>query len=264
MGVVGAVAMLAPNVSFGPEGFRDAYEPAERPAVSAHAMIKWALLVGAAALLLFLVLPSLDTTITHVFYGGRGRFIGNRSLVFVASRDLFNVVLYLTCTVTVIGLFVAGRSAGPCLGLAFNKWLFLALCLIIGPLVVTNIGLKDHWGRARPRDVVEFGGAKAFTPVFPPANQCDHNCSFVSGEASSIYVIFFAAAFLLRRHARRMIALGIILGSLAGLTRIAQGGHFLSDVVFAGVFMALTVACLQLLFDTIRTPDGAEIAEPAA
>ena len=101
-------------------------------------------------------------------------------------------------------------------------------------------------------------------PVFPPSNQCDYNCTFVSGEASSIYVIFFAAAFLLRRHARRMIALGVVFGSLAGLTRIAQGGHFLSDVVFAGVFMALTAACLQLLFDTIRAADGAGIAERAA
>jgi lipid A 4'-phosphatase len=61
-----------------------------------------------------------------------------------------------------------------------------------------------------------------------------------------------------------MIALSVVLGSLAGLTRIAQGGHFLSDVVFAGVFMALTTACLQLLFDTIRATDSAEIAEPLA
>ena len=264
MGTVGAVAMLAPKVSFGQEGHWDAYETVEHSAVSAHAMIKGALSVGAAALVLFLVLPRLDTTITHIFYDGEHQFIGNRLPVFLASRDFFNAILYLTCTATVIGLFVAWRPAGRCLGLVFNKWLFLALCLIVGPLVVTNIGLKDHWGRARPRDVIEFGGEKAFTPVFPPSNQCGYNCSFVSGEASSIYVIFFAAAFLLRRHARKMIALGVVLGSLAGLTRIAQGGHFLSDVVFAGVFMALTAACLQFLFDTIRATDSAEIAEPLA
>jgi lipid A 4'-phosphatase len=254
--------MLAPKISFGQEGHWDAYETAEHSVVSAHAMIKGALSVGAAALVLFLVAPSLDTTIAHIFYDGEHQFIGNRSPAFLASRDFFNAVLYLTCTATVIGLFVTWRSAGP--RLVFNKWLFLALCLFVGPLVVTNIGLKDHWGRARPRDVIEFGGEKAFTPVFPPSNQCGHNCSFVSGEASSIYVIFFAAAFLLRRHARKMIALGVIFGSFAGLTRIAQGGHFLSDVVFAGIFMALTVACLQLLFDTIRSADGAEIAEPVA
>lgn len=256
--------MLAPKVSFGQEGHWEAYETAKHSAVSAHAMIKGALSVGAAALVLFLVVPSLDTAITHIFYDGGHQFIGNRLPVFRVSRDVFNAVLYLTCTATVIGLFVAWRSAGPCLGLVFNKWLFLALCLIVGPLIVTNIGLKDHWGRARPRDVIEFGGDKAFTPVFPPSNQCDYNCTFVSGEASSIYIIFFAAAFLLRRHARRMIALGVVFGSLAGLTRIAQGGHFLSDVVFAGVFMALTAACLQLLFDTIRAADGTGIAERAA
>lgn len=250
--------MWAPEVSFGPKDHWDAQEAAERPFVFAHVMIKAALWTGAVALFLFLALPGLDTAVTHLFYIDSGQFIGNSAPLFRATRTAFNVIFYLTCAATVVGLVVAGRSAGAWLGLAFNKWLFLTLCLFIGPLVVSNIGLKDHWGRARPRDVIEFGGAKAFTPVFPPSDQCDRNCSFVSGEASSIYIIFFAAAFLLRKHARRMVLLGIILGSLAGLIRVAQGGHFLSDVVFAGVFMALTAACLQLLFDTIRTADRQE------
>jgi len=227
-------------------------------------MIGTALSIGAIALLLFLALPGLDTAVTHVFYDGGNNFIGNSSQLFRALRTAFNLGFYLTCAATVLGLFVAGRSVGTCLGLAFNKWLFLALCLLLGPLVVSNIGLKDHWGRARPRDVVEFGGSKAFTPVFPPSDQCSRNCSFVSGEASAVYIVFFAAAFLLRRHGRRLILLGIVLGSLAGLTRIAQGGHFLSDVIFAGVLMALTAAGLQLLFDTIRAADGAERHEAPA
>jgi lipid A 4'-phosphatase len=80
----------------------------------------------------------------------------------------------------------------------------------------------------------------------------------VSGEASSVYTVFFAGAFLLRRHSRKMIAGGIVLGSLAGLVRIAQGGHFLSDVIFAGILMALTAASLQLLFDTIQSAGHVE------
>ena len=125
------------------------------------------------------------------------------------------------------------------------------LCFLIGPLIVTNLGLKDHWGRARPRDVIEFGGSKAYTPPFPAANQCEYNCSFVSGEASSVYVVFFAAAFLFGSYARRLVALGVVMGSLTGLVRMAQGGHFLSDVLYAGVVMALTAAVVQLVFDII-------------
>lgn len=227
-------------------------------------MIKAALITGAIAFLLFQSLPGLDMAIAKEFYEGNNRFIGITSPMVWAVRDGFSFAFYFVCAATVVGLFVAGRLSGSCLGLTFNKWLFLTLCLVIGPLVVSNIGFKDHWGRARPRDVVEFGGAKAFTPVFPPSDQCGRNCSFVSGEASAIYIVFFAAAFLLRRHARRLILLGIVLGSIAGLARIAQGGHFLSDVIFAGVLMALTAASLQLLFDTIRAADIAERHEAPA
>jgi lipid A 4'-phosphatase len=60
-----------------------------------------------------------------------------------------------------------------------------------------------------------------------------------------------------------MVVLGMVLGSLAGLVRIAQGGHFLSDVVFAGVFMAMTAALLQLLFETIQSAGRAEFLETA-
>jgi lipid A 4'-phosphatase len=36
-------------------------------------------------------------------------------------------------------------------------------------------------------------------------------------------------------------------GLVTGLVRMAQGGHFLSEVAFAGVFMALTVLALRAL-----------------
>jgi lipid A 4'-phosphatase len=246
--------MLAPNAS---------PEPDERRGISALGLLKNVLCIGISAFLFFRVFPDLDMKITRFFYSGDGQFIGNHMRVFAISRQFFNIVFYLICGIAVIGLVVTGRTARAWLGLGFSKWVFLVLCLLIGPLVVTNIGLKDHWGRARPRDVIEFGGTKAFTPPFPAAEQCDYNCSFVSGEASSIFIVFFAGGFLFRSNARKIITVGIVLGSLAGLTRIAQGGHFLSDVVFAGIFMALTAGAVQLLFDIIRSASRAELAEAA-
>jgi lipid A 4'-phosphatase len=38
-----------------------------------------------------------------------------------------------------------------------------------------------------------------------------------------------------------------VLGTLMGIIRMGQGGHFLSDVVFAGLFMALVVLLLRRL-----------------
>jgi lipid A 4'-phosphatase len=37
-----------------------------------------------------------------------------------------------------------------------------------------------------------------------------------------------------------LLAAGTVCGFAAGLVRIAQGAHFLSDVIFAGIFMAMT------------------------
>ncbi len=113
---------------------------------------------------------------------------------------------------------------------------------------MANVVLKDNWGRARPRSVVEFGGTKHFTPALIPASECSRNCSFVSGEASSAFVPFFAAALLLLPQLRRtLFGAGLAAGFGAGLIRISQGGHFLSDILFAGIFMALTASALHIL-----------------
>jgi lipid A 4'-phosphatase len=244
--------MWAPYFAFESDERRDNDEDEGQRGITALQMLRGALAVGAVALAVFVLVPGLDLAIERLFYAGNGQFVGNQFTLVSLVRLLFNVFFYLTCVITVVGLIIAASKAGPWLGLGVRNWLFVALCLIVGPLVVANIGLKDHWGRARPRDVVEFAGEKAFTAPFPPSRQCEYNCSFVSGEASSIFIVLFAAAFLFRSRSRNFVAAGIVLGGIAGLTRMAQGGHFLSDVIFAGVLMAATAGSVQLLFDTLE------------
>jgi lipid A 4'-phosphatase len=244
--------MWTPHFAFESDEHHDDEEAEGRPAITAIDMLKGSLMVGAIALAIFVFAPGIDLAIGHLFYAGNRQFIGNQLALFWLARQGFNVFFYLTCVITLLGLIMAARTASTWLGLGVRKWLFVALCLITGPLVVANIGFKDHWGRARPRDVVEFGGGKAFTAAFPPSNQCEYNCSFVSGEASSVFIVLFAAALLFRSRSRKFVALAIVLGGLSGLTRMAQGGHFLSDIVFAGVLMAITAGAIQLLFDTLE------------
>ncbi len=245
--------MWTPKFAFDPEGRHDDDDEAPiRPPIDAISMLKGAAVVGVVALAIFVSFPELDLAVTRLFYIGDGHFMGRRGVLFPLLRLAFNVFFYATCALALVGLVMSIRKSGPWLHLGVGKWLFVALCLITGPLVVANIGLKDHWGRARPRDVIEFNGTKAFTAPFPPSGQCSYNCSFVSGEASSIFIVLFAAALLFPPYSRNFVALGIGLGGLSGLTRISQGGHFLSDVVFAGVLMAATAACIQILFDTLE------------
>jgi lipid A 4'-phosphatase len=49
---------------------------------------------------------------------------------------------------------VTRRGARTWLRLAFRQWLFLAVCQAAGSGLVTNLVFKDHWGGARPKQVV--------------------------------------------------------------------------------------------------------------
>jgi membrane-associated phospholipid phosphatase len=120
-----------------------------------------------------------------------------------------------------------------------------ALCLIItmalGPGVLTNLVLKDHWGRARPIDITELGGTFRFTPWWDPRGECPNNCSFVAGEPSGAFWTLAPAA--LAPPQWRLLAYGgaVAFGVAVGLLRIGGGGHFFTDVVFAGVLMFLLI-----------------------
>jgi len=212
--------------------------------------------VGIAAGALFVLVPEIDLIAAKAFYVGGGSFAGGRAILVPLVREVFLWTYVAASALAVVGiaLTIARRSNWG--GLCTAQWVFVALCLSIGPGVVANEIFKDNWGRARPRQIAEFGGDKPFTPALVQAQNCERNCSFVSGEASSIFALCFAAAALFRQRALVLIGSGVILGSLAGLMRMAQGAHFLSDVVFAGVFMALTVVGLFLLFEA-RTEGGA-------
>ncbi|MDR0717023.1 MAG: phosphatase PAP2 family protein, partial [Azoarcus sp.] len=100
------------------------------------------------------------------------------------------------------------------------------------------------------------GGNARFTPALQPTDQCGKNCSFVSGHASAG---FFAVSlgFLGGASARRRWTLaGLALGGIAGLGRIAQGGHFLSDVVFAFFITWWSAWLVWLVFRKLGWMDG--------
>ena len=46
---------------------------------------------------------------------------------------------------------------------------------------------KDTWGRARPINIQEFGGDKIYTQPFIKSDQCEKNCSWISGESSAAF-----------------------------------------------------------------------------
>jgi lipid A 4'-phosphatase len=110
---------------------------------------------------------------------------------------------------------------------------FLLAAALVGPVLVVDHALKDHSGRARPINVQPFNGQKQFTPAFVPADQCIKNCAFVSGHvatASFLMAFGWLAAPAVRR---RWLVAGAVAGGAMAFFRMAPGGHFLSDAVFA-------------------------------
>jgi len=111
----------------------------------------------------------------------------------------------------------------------------LLVVLAIGPGLIVNGILKEHWGRARPRDVVEFGGDHRFTPAIVISDQCERNCSFTAGHPSAGFALAaLGYAYMSRRRRWAVFAAATGFGLLVGLARVAAGGHFLSDVLFSG------------------------------
>jgi lipid A 4'-phosphatase len=127
-----------------------------------------------------------------------------------------------------------------------KNFLFVALSIGLGAGLVTNVIFKDSWGRARPSQVMEFGGPKQFSPPFMRSTQCDKNCSFVSGDAA-LAASFLAFAVIAQRNRRRWwIGLGAFT-ALVSVMRMGRGSHFLSDVVFAVLFTVMIMLVLERL-----------------
>ena len=109
------------------------------------------------------------------------------------------------------------------------------------PGLLANVALKEHWHRPRPIDVVEFGGTAKFVPWWDPRGACNHNCSFIGGEAASAFWTIAAAALTPPPWRTAAYCAALLFGIGIGILRIAFGGHFFTDVFFAGIFVYLGI-----------------------
>ena len=230
------------------ECYDAAHEP--HPALSMPALLHrhLDLLLLAAIGVLLVALPQIDIAIAGLFYNPfDGFYLRENPLV----RLVFNGVPWITRSV-IVGLVLFLLAA-------WTIWrrreffsrqrraaLYLLLVMIIGPGLLVNTLFKDQWGRARPSQVKEFGGSKQFTRAAIPADQCEKNCSFVSGHAS-VGFFFLAFAFVWPRRRALWLVTGTGLGLGIGLVRILQGGHFFSDVIFCGIVVYLTARVLHAM-----------------
>jgi len=183
-----------------------------------------------ACLAVFALFPQIDLLVTSRIYdAGRGFYLADNLFV-RGSYYIFARIHYVVLALLLAHWIYTRFFASGAQNKASYRSAYLLLLLIAGPGLLVNSVLKEEWGRARPKHISEFGGTKNFTPALQPADQCQRNCSFVSGHAAMGFY-FMGIAWI--THRRRWLFAGIALGALVGGGRILQGGHFFGDVVFA-------------------------------
>lgn len=201
-------------------------------------------LVGLAVLtgLVFAIAPGIDLAVARFFH---------RLAVYDTMPRLFQAIRVLrTLEPAVTTLAVAPAAAVILVKLFWPKRttimparaaLFLIVSLVLGPGLLVNTVLKDHWARPRPGMVANLGGDMTFKPWWDPRGACTENCSFVSGETSSA-VWLVAPALLVPPPWRSAALVGVAVYATAiGFMRLLMGGHFLSDVLFAAIFTGLVI-----------------------
>lgn len=173
-------------------------------------------------------------------------------------------LLYLLDRGPSIGLGLCGLAAAI-IGSIYKQrrsWvkpgLFLVILLAIGPGLVVNSIFKEYWGRPRPREVAQFGGKKEF--LHPWQKGVAHGGrSFPSGHSSAAF--YLTAPFFIYRRRKPLVARvwligGLSFGLMMSIARITQGGHFLSDNLWAWGMVHLVAVSLYYLLrlDRDETP----------
>jgi lipid A 4'-phosphatase len=193
------------------------------------------LIAIAGAVTVLFAVTALDVAAARIFY--RPDALDHWPL----ARELPWSVLYRLAPWITAALVLTGLAA-----LAHGAWrrygVFLLLCVVVGPGLLVNTVFKDHWGRPRPRDIVEFGGPLRYRIAPLPGGE--GGASFPCGHCS-VGFLFAAGWWVWRRRRPALawgsLALGLLAGFALGLGRMAAGGHFLSDVIWSAL-LALGVA----------------------
>jgi lipid A 4'-phosphatase len=201
-----------------------------------------ALGIAAVAGVVFALYPELDLAIARPFYDAAKQDFPLRfdpMLAWLRNASMWVVTVLIAPAVVALALklllpftrmLMSGRAV-----------VFLIATLILGPGLFVNVVMKDHWPRSRPIDVPEFNGSERFVPWWDPRGVCPKNCSFVAGESAGAFWTLAPAALTPPPWRPLAYAAAVAFGASVGALRIVFGGHFFTDVVFAGVSLFIIV-----------------------
>ncbi len=211
----------------------------------------WLLLL--ACVLLFLVWPELDLIVTRYFFDPLNQEFPANSLPWVKwvydDTPVINQWLGLLMLLALLLQWIRPGWPGLRARRSMCAWL-LVVCIGLGFMV--DWVLKDHFGRPHPYQTHVFTGDQDFVPAFHYRPLCEVNCSFVSGHAAGGFVWMAWGMWGWRRRRQSWLLAGVAAGSFIGAARVMQGGHFLSDVVFSGWVIWLSMQAIRAVWLRLR------------
>ncbi len=188
--------------------------------------------------LLFIFFPSLDIYFSSLFFNGNQFISEQYTSIKILRVYLKNLMIIIPITSLLILLINVINKKQNIRRLINQRTKFALIGLVVGPIlgcgIIANLYFKDTWGRARPVHIEEFGGNKIFTPAFFRSDQCEKNCSWISGETSAAFSLTVGT--ILLKNPIFFLS-NLILGLLVFFCRLSMGGHFFSDNIFAMSFM---------------------------
>ncbi len=197
--------------------------------------------------LVFLLWPQLDVWTSSWFYDPALRRFNPTHLPWVlAIHEGFPVVAQALFVLSFIAWTWSWRHPEQVSRAWRRRCAAWMLLVIVGIGLVVDWAFKDNVGRPRPEQIEAFAGDLPFVPVLQTSNHCDLNCSFVSGHAAGAFSLMAWGLWAPWHRRKRWMVFGVGLGLAIGLMRIAQGGHFLSDVLFAGWTIWLIMQAIRL------------------
>ncbi|HPD18797.1 MAG TPA: phosphatase PAP2 family protein, partial [Candidatus Goldiibacteriota bacterium] len=204
-------------------------------------------------ILLILTIPfwfsNLDIAFSRLFFRvNSGWYLSNNGIVnFLYKYGTYPAIIFSVCFILVLTFQKFFRNKE---NLKKTAIVFL-ITLIFAPGIIINVLLKNYTGRPRPREITEFNGKWEYRRVLQ-LGQPGRGHSFPCGHCSMGFI--FCSIYFVLKNKRKIsanIALwsGLIYGTMIGMARIAQGAHFLSDVIWAGgITILISEIAFYLLF----------------
>ena len=206
--------------------------------------------------------PGIDTSFSQAFFKPQscvnetpteavcGFFPMSRQTLCLIMRKFF---IYLPICAVVFLSIAWIRALHTGAGEKARHYGLTLLAFPIGTGLFVNCFLKTFSGRPRPCQTDLFAGIFPFEPAGSFAGQCDHNCSFISGESAAAGWLI-CLLFVLPSKQRTVLAPALIIASLTtSFLRLAFGGHYFSDVVLGWLSSPAIMAIIFAVETTLRS-----------